>query len=292
MTVAERPAWVDDTLFPFESRFIDIDGHSVHYVDEGSGPTLLFLHGNPTWSLDYSTVIESLRNEFRCIAVDYPGFGLSVPATGYRYLPTEHAEVIGEFVDRLGLKAVTLVAHDWGGPIGLATVQQRPEVFDRLVLTNTWAWPVGTPLVQVMSHVMGSPIGRLLIRQLNLFVNVMIPLGHRLTKPTHEQMAHYQRALDSPARREASAVFPREITASRAFLADVDAKLSDIAALPALIIWGDADFAFGNTELHRWEQILTDHQTVVINGAGHFVPSDAPVQFAAAIRDWHTSSGA
>ncbi|WP_308205216.1 alpha/beta fold hydrolase [Mycolicibacterium frederiksbergense] len=277
-------------MFPFESRFIDIDGHQTHYIDEGSGPTLLFLHGNPTWSFDYSKVIASLRSEFRCIAVDYPGFGLSTAAPGYRYLPTEHAQVIGKFVDALALSQVTLVGHDWGGPIGLAAAQRRPETFSRLVLTNTWAWPVGDTIVQIMSHVMGSPIGRLLIRQLNLFVNVMIPVGHRLTKPTVEQMAHYQKALNSPARREASAVFPREITASRAFLSEIDAGLPDIAALPTLIIWGDADFAFGNTELQRWEQTFTDHQTVVIKGAGHFVPSDAPEQFAAAVRDWHRSS--
>jgi hypothetical protein len=84
---------------------------------------------------------------------------------------------------------------------------------------------------------MGSPIGRLLIRQFNLFVNVMIPAGHRLTKPTNEQMAHYQKALDSSARREASAVFRREVTASRAFLADVEVGLPNLAAVPTLIIW-------------------------------------------------------
>jgi len=289
VVAAQRPSWVDDQLFPFDSRFVDIDGHRIHYVDEGSGPTLLFLHGNPTWSFDYSRAIETLRPQFRCVAVDYPGFGLSEAAPGYRYLPTEHTQVIEKFVDILALSGVTLIAHDWGGPIGLATVQRRPEAFDRLVLTNTWAWPVDAALVQVMSHVMGSPIGRLLIRQLNFFVNVMIPVGHCLTKPTSAQMSHYQKALDSPARREASAVFPREITSSRAFLAEVNAGLADIAALPALIIWGDADFAFGTDELRRWEQILTDHQTVIIKGAGHFVPSDAPEQFADAIRRWHNS---
>jgi haloalkane dehalogenase len=104
-------------------------------------------------------------------------------------------------------------------------------------------------------------------------------------------MAHYQKALDSPARREGSAVFPREITASRAFLADIEAGLTDIAALPTLIIWGNSDFAFGDNELRRWEHTFTDHQTVIVKGAGHFVPSDAPEQFAAAIRHWHTPSG-
>lgn len=291
MANAERPAWVDVELFPFQSRFLDIDGHRVHYVDEGSGPTLLFLHGNPTWSFDYSTVIASLRSDFRCVAVDYPGFGLSTAALGYRYLPTEHTQIIGGFVDELGLSNVTLVGHDWGGPIGLAVVQNRPETFGRLVLTNTWAWPVTDPLVQVMSHVMGSSIGRLLIRQLNLFVNVMIPIGHRLTTPTGAQMDHYRNALDSPARREGSAVFPREITSSRAFLAGVEAGLEDIEALPALIVWGDGDFAFGDKELQRWQQTFTDHETVIVRGAGHFVPSDAPEQFAAAIRLWHTRAG-
>lgn len=291
MEIAERPAWVDDELFPFKSRFLDLDGHRVHYVDEGSGPTLLFLHGNPTWSFDYSTVITLLREDFRCIAVDYPGFGLSTAAPGYRYLPAEHAAVIGGFVDALGLSSITLVGHDWGGPIGLAVLQHRPEILDRLVLTNTWAWPVSDPLIQVMSHVMGSPIGRLLIRQLNLFVNVMIPIGHRLTTPTSRQMDHYKKALDSPARREASAVFPREITSSRAFLADIEAGLEDIAAVPTLIIWGDGDFAFGDKELRRWQETFTDHETVIVSGAGHFVPSDAPEQFAAAILRWHTRAG-
>ncbi|MEB3034268.1 alpha/beta fold hydrolase [[Mycobacterium] nativiensis] len=290
MAVAARPAWVDDELFPFESRFIEIDGHTVHYVDEGSGPVLLFLHGNPTWSFDYRRIIASLRSEFRCIAVDYPGFGLSVAAPGYRYLPSEHTQVIRTFVKDLDLSGVTLVAHDWGGPIGLATVQQHPAAFDRLVLSNTWAWPVGAPIVQIMSHVLGGPIGRLLIRQFNLFVNVMIPVGHRLTKPSDEEMAHYQRALDSPARREGAAVFPREITASRAFLADVESGLPAIAALPSLIIWGDGDFAFGDKELRQWERTLTNRQTVIVNGAGHFVPSDAPEQFVAAIRNWHAES--
>jgi haloalkane dehalogenase len=141
-----------------------------------------------------------------------------------------------------------------------------------------------------MSHVFGSRLGRLAIRQLNLFVNVMIPVGHRLTKPTSGQMAHYKNALDNPGRREASGVFPREITASRVFLADVEAGLPDLAALPTLIIWGDADFAFGDNELRRLEQTFTDHQTVIVKGAGHYVPSDAPELFAAAIRQWHASS--
>lgn len=289
MTVVQRPGWVDDDLFPFESRFLDVDGNTVHYVDEGAGPTLLFLHGNPTWSFVYREVIAALRDEFRCVAIDYPGFGLSTARPGYRFLPVEHAGVTAAVIEALGLSGITLVVHDWGGPIGLAAAQQHSAAVDRLVVANTAAWPIDALRVQVMSHVVGGPIGRLLIRQLNLFVNAMIPAGHRLSKLSAEEMAHYRQALDSPARREGSAVFPREITGSRAFLDDVEAGLTDLAALPSLIIWGDGDIAFGSEELRRWESILTDHHTVVIEGAGHFVQSDAPARFAAAIRDWYGS---
>jgi haloalkane dehalogenase len=99
---------------------------------------LLMLHGNPTWSFVYREVIGSLRDRFRCIALDYPGFGLSVAAPGYRFLPEEHSTVVVSFLDRLGLSHATLVAHDWGGPIGLHAAEQRPDKFERFVLANTW----------------------------------------------------------------------------------------------------------------------------------------------------------
>ncbi|BDB41932.1 MULTISPECIES: alpha/beta fold hydrolase [Mycobacterium] len=286
MTVTDRPAWVDETLFPFQSRFVEIDGHTIHYVDEGSGPTLLFLHGNPTWSFVYRDTIRALRDEFRCVAIDYPGFGLSEAAPGYRYVPEEHAEVVAAFVDRLGLSGVTVVVHDWGGPIGLATVARNPDAFDRVVVANTWAWPVSGPHFEIFSRLMGGPLGRLLIRQFNLFVNAMIPAGHRWRKPSGTEMAHYRKALDSPERRYASAVFPRRITGSRTFLAEIEAALPGLASMPALIIWATGDIAFGDNELRRWEQVFPDHRTEIIDGAGHYVQSDAPERFAAAIRDW------
>jgi haloalkane dehalogenase len=287
-----RPDWVDDELFPFESRFATIDGHAVHYVDEGSGPTLLFLHGNPTWSFVYRDVIRALRPRFRCIALDYPGFGLSTAAPGYSYLPEEHTKVVTAFVDALDLRQVTLVAHDWGGPIGLASVQDRRGVFDGLVLANTWGWPTSGAQAQLASHLIGGPAGRLLIRQFNLFVNAAIPAGHRLRKPTSHEMAHYRQAMSSHDRRHATAVLPGRITASRSFLAGIAEGMDDIASLPALIVWGDADIAFGARERQRWEQTLADSRTVIIEGAGHFVQSDAPAQFAAALTDWWSARDA
>ena len=164
-----RPAWVDDELFPFESHFIEIDGHTVHYVDEGSGPTLLMLHGNPTWSFLFREVIRLLRNDFRCIALDYPGFGLSTPRPGYRYLPEEHAEVVTAFVDALDLKDVTLIGQDWGGMIGLAFATRNPGVVKRLVVLNTagFGLPEGRSLPWQIAMVRYAPFFPLPVRGFN-----------------------------------------------------------------------------------------------------------------------------
>nr|WP_067690839.1 alpha/beta fold hydrolase [Nocardia jejuensis] len=286
-TSGVRPSWVDDTLFPFDSRFVDIDGHTVHFVDEGSGPTLLFLHGNPTWSFLWREVITALREDFRCVALDYPGFGLSTPKTGYRYLPEEHAEVVSGFVDALALEGVTLVGQDWGGLIGLAVAQRRPGVFARFVLANTWAWPVNGVLhFEAFGHIIGNPASRFLVRQFNLLVNAFIPTGHRRRKPTEAEMDHYRRALNTAERRQASAVLPGRVLASREFFTEVEAKLPDIAHLSTLIVWGDADIAFRPQERERLEATFTDHTTVIVEGAGTYVESDAPEEFITAIRDW------
>lgn len=282
-----RPAWLDPALFPFESRHVELDGHLVHHVDEGSGPTLLMLHGNPTWSFVYRQAITALRDRHRCIALDYPGFGLSRAAPGYGYEPAEHAAVVAAFVEALDLRDVTLVVQDWGGPIGLRVAADAPERFSRLVIGNTWAWPVNGDLhFESFSRAMGGPLGRLLIRQLNLFVNVMLPVGHRARRLSDAEMRHYREALPTPARRQPSAVFPHAILASRRWLAALEADLPRIAHLPSLLVWADRDIAFRQQELSRWEALLPRHETVRLPRAGHFLQSDCPEEFAAAVGDW------
>ena len=124
---------------------------------------------------------------------------------------------------------------------------------------------------------------------LNLLVNAFIPTGHRRRTPTSAEMNHYRRALDTPERRQASAVLPGRILASRAFFAEVEAGLAELAHLPTLIVWGDADIAFRPQERERLEEIFTDHKTVIVEGAGTYVESDAPEEFIAAIRNWATT---
>jgi haloalkane dehalogenase len=289
-TAAARPAWLDETLYPFESHLLEIDGNRVHYVDEGAGPTLLFVHGNPTWSFLYREVVIALRDAFRCVAVDLVGFGLSSAAPGFSYLPSAQSAVLAQLVQLLDLQAFSVVVQDWGGPIGLSAVLVAPERLAGVVISNTWAWPVnGNPGFEKFSHLMGGPIGHLGCQYLNLFVNVLLPLSHKARRLTRAEMTHYRKPMPF-GQRTATWVLPKEILASQAFLAALEARLAELSSLPALVVWGDKDDAFQQPELLRWQELLANATSVVVRGVGHFAPSEVPAEFAAAIREWHAAT--
>jgi pimeloyl-ACP methyl ester carboxylesterase len=129
------------SMFDVEHRFVELpSGARVHDVDEGQGETLLFLHGNPSWSFQWRDLIHGLRGSYRCVALDFPGFGWSRAPAGFGFTPREESQILEEFVERLRLRNVTLVMQDWGGPIGIALAERRPELVRRVVLGSTWAW--------------------------------------------------------------------------------------------------------------------------------------------------------
>ena len=282
----ERPGWVSSELFPYESRFIEVDGCRVHYVDEGQGPVLLLLHGNPTWSYLYRHVIGRLRHRFRCVALDLPGFGLSDAAPGYGFTPVEHARVVERVVLELPLASFTPVVHDWGGPIGLAVASRHPERVQAVVICNTFAWPAdGDRHFEWFSKLLGGPVGRLAIRRANAFVNLMVPAGTR-RHLSRAEMTHYRRPFPTPDARLPTHVFPREILASRDFLAEVETGLGRLAHLPALVAWAGKDVAFRDTERRRFEATFPRHDSIVFERARHYLQEDVPEELAAEIERW------
>lgn len=284
---AEQRLGLAPGSFPFESRYVEAGGARLHYVDEGAGPVLLMVHGNPTWSFVFRHLIRLLRDRFRCIAPDLPGFGLSSAPSGYAYLPEEHARTLAAFADRLELRSFTPVVQDWGGPIGLHLAGRDPARVDRLVIGNTFCWPVnGDPHFELFSRLMGGPAGKFAISRFNAFVNLMIPAGIKRAPVAPATMEAYRRALPTPQRRLPSYLLPREIRGSRAFLARCEAGLAGLSGKPALIVWGDADFAFRPQERRRFEAALPQARTVVLRGAGHYIWEDAPEEIAAALRAW------
>ena len=281
-----RPPWLPERLYPFESRRVELEGAAVHYVDEGDGPPLLLLHGNPTWSFLYRDVIAGLRDRHRCIAVDYPGFGLSRAPPGYGYTPAEHARVVEQLIVRLDLTEITMMVQDWGGPIGFAAATRQPGRFAAFVVGNTWAWPTSDPVTQLFSRLMGGPIGGYLITRRNFFVERIVPFGVRRRKLSDEVMNAYRGPFPTPDSRHAIHVFPREILASRPFLADVERSLPALRDRPALIVWPTRDVAFRDPERRRWEELFPNHHTVTLDGAGHYIQEDAADEIVAAIRAW------
>jgi haloalkane dehalogenase len=232
-------------------------------------------------------MINGLRDRYRCIAPDHPGFGLSktVPP-GYGFTPAEHARVLEQLILQLDLSGVTMMVQDWGGPIGFAAATRQPERFDAFVIANTWAWPKSDPGTQVFSRLLGGPIGGYLILKRNFFVEKIVPGGVKLRKLPEQVMNAYRGPFPDPDSRKPVHVFPHEILGSRPFLAEIEGRLPTLAGKPALIVWPTKDVAFRDAELRRWEQLFPQHHTVKIEGAGHYVQEDAPDQIVQAIRDW------
>ena len=276
----------DPQLYPFESRWFDSSRGRIHYIDEGDGPPILFCHGNPTWSFLYRDIIIALRDRFRCIAPDYLGFGLSERPAGFGYKIDEHARVVGEFVDQLGLDGYLSMGQDWGGPISMSVGVERADRVRGIILGNTWFWPTDEFTTKIFSRVMGSPPVQWAILRRNFFVERLIPAG-TACRPSAVVMEHYRAVQPNAEARKGVAEMPKQILAAHPLLArlarEVPAKLG---GKPALLVWGMKDFAFrpGPT-LPRMRSAFPDHVVVELPKAKHFIQEDAPDQIAAAIID-------
>jgi haloalkane dehalogenase len=283
--MSDRPSWVPSDLYPFEDRWAEIEGHVVHYVDEGDGPPLLLLNGNPSWSFGWRDVVLGLRHRFRCIAPDYPGFGLSTPAVGYDFRARSHSAVIEALVDRLGLSGLTVYGYAWGGPIGLGLAGRRPGLIRAVVIGNTWAWPDDRLRSRLFSALMGGPLSPLLVERLNLMLRLYLPLNLKRRRLTDAERAAYAGPWPAGAR-GAMRVLPREIVTGRRYLRQVEASLPRLTGKPALILWPDSDPGFGSAELARWQALFPAARTVGLDRVGQFVDEDAPADITSAIAAW------
>lgn len=269
------PFTVPASLFPVEHRWLDFDGARIHYVDEGTGDTLL-LHGNPSWSFLYRKIITRLKDDYRCVAPDYPGYGMSEAPADYRYTPQEHSRFVEQFADTLGLTRLTVMVQDWGGPIGFALAGRRPDLIRAFVVGNTFAWPLGgDPRVALFSRLMGGFIGRSLTWAFNFVPRFFFWRG--LALPVAPEVLRLYLASWRPrSRRRAAVIAPGQLTAASEFLQEVEhLVITRLATKPALIVWGTRDFAFGDQERRRFEQIFSTHRTILYDDASHFLQEDA-----------------
>lgn len=292
----ERPAGIVDFTpssahYPFESRWFDSSVGPLHYLDEGSGQPLLLLHGNPDWSFLYRKMVPGLSADFRCIVPDYPGFGLSAHPEGYGYTAAEHAVVVGELVDHLGLESMLVMGQDWGGPIGMEVASRRPDRVAGLVMGNTWFWPADTRLFRSFSATMSSRPVQWLIVHRNFFVT---PLMSRMVRGglSDEELEHYTGVVPTPESRTGIAVFPRQIRDAGAWLGELEQRvLTTLRTTPMLLVFGMKDPAFGREDvITRWRQAFPASTLVRMEQAGHYIQEDEPERIVAAIRDAYARS--
>lgn len=248
----------------------------MHYVDEGAGDVILFLHGNPTWSFEHRHLIAHLRRRFRCIALDYIGFGLSDKPYAVSYLPRFHAENLARFIDALGLTQITLVVHDWGGPIGMSCAVNHTDNVKRIIAYNSWFWSVnGIRSFERFSGFMGGPIGRFLCRNLNVFPRLLIPLAvgdkTKLLRSAHE---HYIKPFPTPRSRKGTWVFSGAIIGQSEWLETLWAKRGALENKPILLLWGLKVVAFTADSLSRWQAAFPRRASVTFPNVGHFVPEE------------------
>ena len=283
-----RPNWVSDEMYPFESRFFTTgDGHQMHYVDEGAGHPVIFVHGNPSWSFEFRHLISGLRSEFRCIAPDHIGFGLSSRSKRRAdHHPAAHAERLDALLDYLDVQDATLFLADWGGPIGLDFARRHPERVKGLVLANTWCWPVSGDIHFIQfSCMMRSWLGQFLIKRFNAFVNKVMPMavGDKALL-TPDVMLHYRNALPTWDARSACAALPGHIVGATDWIRSIWDDRQTFTDKPALLFWGAKDIAFRKKELQRWQSELPDATVNEFDDCGHFLAEEAPARILPVLR--------
>ena len=281
-----RPFEVDPSEYPFKDRWLPYRDGYIHYIDEGQGPAVLLLHGNPTWSYVYRNIIKDLRGECRLIAPDYPGFGMSKAPSRYGFTPPEQSEAVAYLINNLELKNFVLVVQDWGGPIGINYAVRNRANLRGLVVMNTWAWQASF-LQTIFSIAMGGwPIGYWLQTQKNYFAKSMLPDGiYHSEKVTESFRKAYTDPFPTPKSRKPTWIFPRQIRKARTWLADIEYKLPVLSDLPAQILWGTHDDpGFPLADMQKWQRYLKMNETETLDDASHTVQEDRPDRVVASIR--------
>lgn len=273
-------------LYPFTSRYAEVNGLRMHYVDEGRGDPIVMVHGNPTWSFYFRKLIGGLERDYRVIAPDHIGCGLSARPgpCEYGFRLQNRVDDLEALLNHLNVdRNMTLVLHDWGGIIGMALALRHPERISRLVLLNTAAFlkPAGKPLPLALRLVRNlAPLATPAVLGLNLFAR-----GAAWTSSARGLRPEVRQGLLAPynswRNRWATLRFVQDIPLvpkdpSYKMVAQVDRQLGQFRTTPALICWGERDFVFDRDYLDEWCRRFPLAEVHRFPDAGHYVLEDAP----------------
>ena len=282
--------------YPFAPRFFEhppgtsAAGNLQHFVDEGlrEPRAVVFVHGNPTWSFAFRRAIAALRGARRCVAVDHLGCGLSDKPARFPYRLETHVADLERLLDALALERVTLVLHDWGGPIGLGFARRQRARIERLVLCNTAAFPLDGRLPLRLAACRWPVFGKLAVRGLNAFARgaTWMAVAQPLTPLAKRG---YLLPYDSWRNRVATHAFVADIPLAPGHpsweeLAATERALADLAGLPVHLLWGMRDWVFTERYLREWQRRFPRAAVRRFEHAGHYLFEDEPAAFVTELR--------
>jgi haloalkane dehalogenase len=280
-------------LYPFASHELRLDGWRYHYLDEGQGEALLLVHGNPTWSFYWRELVRRWRQRYRVIAVDHMGCGLSDKPQRYPYCLARHVDNLTTLVRRLDLNSITLVAHDWGGAIGIGTALAEPDRFARFTLLNTAAFR--SRKIPLRIRLCRTPVlGPLAVQGLNAFALAALWMAvERPERMTPQVRAGLLAPYDSWGHRLAIQRFVDDIPLvpghpSYAALLAIEQGLPSLAGRPWQFIWGMRDWCFTPAFLQRFLDFFPQAQVHRLAEAGHYVVEDAYEQIGPLVEQFLT----
>lgn len=270
--------------YPFASHYLDLDGLRYHYLDEGDGPPVVMIHGNPSWSFYYRNLVKNLRGSHRCIVPDHIGCGLSdKPGDDrYDYTLARRVDDLERLIDSLELREkITLVVHDWGGMIGMAWAVRHPERIARLVILNTGAFPLpaAKPLPLALKICRDTLLGALLVRGFNAFALGAALVGCKINPMPSALRRLYCLPYDSWQNRIATLRFVQDIPLAPGdkgydLVSETAAGLERLRPLPTLILWGEQDFVFDHHFLAEWQRRFPEAEVHSWSNGGHYILED------------------
>lgn len=277
--------WLDLSEYPFRSNYMEIGGHRLHYLDEGRGDTLLFVHGTPSWSFDFRQVIKDLRDAYRCVAIDHIGFGLSEKPEHYDYSTLNHSRTLERFVLEKGLDNLTLVLHDFGGPIGFHFALRHPDKIRNLVMLNSWLWSSqADPEFIRLSRLLKSPLLPFLYRHFNFSPRVVLPRSFGDRKLSKRLLRHYVRPFADKGQRNGTMAFARSLLTDQEWFEALWRQRETLSSKPVLFIWGVKDPVVKPGYLDKFLLGFPGAKVVRLKTCGHFPQEEEPAAVAASIR--------
>jgi haloalkane dehalogenase len=274
--------------FPFQAHYREVDGLRVAHRDEGEGPPVVFLHGEPTWSFLWRKVIPPVQDAgFRCIAPDLPGFGASDKPTDVAwYSYDRHTAFVAELLSDLDIEGATIVVHDWGGPIGLRLAVEQPERIDRIVILDTGLFTGRQRMSDAWLR-----FRDFVARTEDLPVSLLVR-GACLRDPGPDVLAAYEAPFPTPASKAGARAFPNLIPQSPdAPGAEKGRELIDALRTdgrPMLILWADSDLVLPLQTGEDFAAAIAGPAPRVIPQASHFLQEDQGPQIGAIIAEWLT----